>query len=388
MPQRTRIRIAKGLYLINGIVYMERTKEGRMHRRKAPVQFTAALNRRREPTPDLRRAYREFSDAVENERFRDLKRARSDAPTPERLAEVYRSAAAAEYAKHEQPRPATVRNNVLAFLALAKDIGAERTDGMTAAAVEAWVAARCVADKDGGGMERKRVSAWSTLNQAKSLWARWTAPYYERENVFLPACLGKWPVPKLSGRTSKYERPPEELRRATFAWYEGLEKSEPALWLACTLMTQFAMRPVDAAALRWADFERRADGHLTLRYVPSKTRMSAERPRTVRWPVDRALHGRMAAAGAAEHVLPGADAAARYALYIREVNPQMRALGWARERWGKACYELRKMCIDAVYQRYGLERAVQISGDNPETVRDYYSDPNSDTIAPVDLAKV
>lgn len=389
MPQRTRKRIDQGLYLVNGrIVYMEVTKDGKLHRRKASVQYSAALNSRGDPTPDLRKAYREFKDAVENETFRELKKARSNAPTPERLAELYKASAAAQYAKHEQPRPDTVTNNVAQFLALAKDLKATRLDDLTPKAVEDWVTARCAPFAGREGADRARVSAWSSVNQAKSLWAKWTVPYYEQALVFLPACLYQWPSPKRAGKAEKYMRPPEELRKATIKWYKGLEEKAPRMWLACTLLLQFGMRPVDAAALRWEDFEERPDGNRTVRYVPSKTRVSSERPRLVRWPVDHKLFERMRAAGGQEHVLPGATPEERYDYFIRSVNPEMRKLGWVRSRWGKACYELRKMCIDKVYRDFGLERAVQISGDNPDTVRDYYSDPNDDAIKPVDLAEI
>ena len=59
----------------------------------------------------------------------------------------------------------------------------------------------------------------------------------------------------------------------------------------------------------------------------------------------------------------------------------MRDLGWQRETYGKACYELRKLCIDAVYRTLGVEAAVQVSGDNVATIMRYYADPNRDRAA-------
>lgn len=380
MPQRTRERIEKGLYIVNGVVYMERTKGGVLCRRKAPVQFSAALNSRRQPTADLRRAYREFLDGVENEAFREMRRARSVAPTPERLAEAYRAAAALRFAQHRQPRQRTVDNNVTAFLALCRDVGAERVDRLTPQAVGEWVAGRAA------GSDRARVTAWSTLAQARSLWAAWTIEGYERAGIVIPVCLARWPRGRARAVTRKYMRPPEELRAATMAWYAGLEESDQAAWAAATLMVQFAMRPADAARLRWEDFEARPDGNLTLVYVPAKTRDTTAAPRPVRWPAAAELLARMRAAGGAEHVVPGACEADRYALFSGRLNPAMRALGWERARWGKACYELRKMCVDGVRRRFGLDRSVQISGDSPSTVQDYYSDPNDDAIGPVDLS--
>jgi integrase len=380
MPQRERKKIDTGIYLIEGRVYFERTKSGRLHRRKASLQYSAALNERGRPTSDLRRAYREFCDAIENEEYRSLKRARSAAPTVERLVEVYRIAAAARFATHGSPRPATTSGNITNLIALARDIDADRLDGLTAEAVGNWVAGRVSGAADA---DRARVSAWSALAQARSCWARWARTHYESAGIILPECLSGWPAVSAGATSARYERPPEALRAETKVWRDGLEASDPRLWLACALMAQFAMRPIDAANLRWENFERRPDGRIILRYIPSKTRGRTARLREVRWPVGADLLARMRAAGGAEYVLPGASTAERYSIYIREINPAMRGLGWARSRYGKACYELRKLCIDDTYQRFGLSRAIQISGDSSATVQAYYSDPNADALEPV-----
>jgi hypothetical protein len=43
----------------------------------------------------------------------------------------------------------------------------------------------------------------------------------------------------------------------------------------------------------------------------------------------------------------------------------------------KACYELRKICVDHVYQKYGVEMASSISGDDIKTMMRYYADPSA-----------
>ena len=63
----------------------------------------------------------------------------------------------------------------------------------------------------------------------------------------------------------------------------------------------------------------------------------------------------------------------------------LRALGF---HGSKASYELRKICIDHVYQKYGAEIAVSISGDDIKTITRYYADPaqpNIGTVRIVDL---
>ena len=48
---------------------------------------------------------------------------------------------------------------------------------------------------------------------------------------------------------------------------------------------------------------------------------------------------------------------------------------FARFSGSKGAYELRKICIDHVYQRFGAEMASAISGDDIRTVTRYYADP-------------
>ena len=49
----------------------------------------------------------------------------------------------------------------------------------------------------------------------------------------------------------------------------------------------------------------------------------------------------------------------------------------------KASYELRKICIDHIYQRFGAEKAVSISGDDIRTISRYYADPAQPNIGSV-----
>lgn len=386
MPERDRKRIDKGVYLVNGIVYFERTKDGKLIRRKAPIQYSAAVSARGTMTADLRRAYREFCDHIENEEWRSVTRSRSDSVTVERLIEVYRASAEKECAVRGSPRPGTVQQNVSQLMALCRETGADRLDALDRRNVEAWLAKRCQeAPAASGAADRARVTAWSTLNQARGLWARWTAPYYEDARISLPECLRGWPAMNTAATSAAYERPPEELRKRTLEWYAAQKETRGDLWVAVTLMLQMGMRPVDAAALSWDDFETARDGTKILAYVPSKTRGRTERLRGVRWPVSPEMFADLRQRGGPHHVIPRDSPGTRMEIYLHEVNPALRAIGWHRDRWSKACYELRKMCVDTVYHRLGLERAVQISGDNPDTVRKFYSDPNCDKVKPFDV---
>ena len=49
----------------------------------------------------------------------------------------------------------------------------------------------------------------------------------------------------------------------------------------------------------------------------------------------------------------------------------------------KGCYELRKVCIDHVYQKFGAEMAASISGDGIRTMMRYYADPSQPNIGDI-----
>ena len=49
----------------------------------------------------------------------------------------------------------------------------------------------------------------------------------------------------------------------------------------------------------------------------------------------------------------------------------------------EGAYELRKICIDHVYQKFGAEMAVSISGDDIKTIIRYYADPSQPNIGEV-----
>ncbi len=390
MSLRERTKIEKGLFLIGEMVYAERSKDGRVHRRKAPMQGTAALNAKGKPTQALRSWFKLFLDQVDNEKWRELEesRQRSTSPTLDDLCACYSEIAATEYTKTKEPKPATAVQNTSSLKRIAKACGingSERVDRLTCDVIETWVATYCE-KRAGAGLDRARTSAWSQIAQARSVWTAWTRPYYTERNIKLPPCLFSWPSPKRN-YAQAYRRPPEALRAATVKWYTDLEKLLPGAWAAATLMLQFGMRPSDAIALKWENFVPAAEG-FTLRYVPQKTHGRTEKPRAVTWPVSPDLYQRLKKSGGAQYVIPGDFPTVRYDVYQKNINPMMRAIGWDEATYDKACYELRKLCVDAIYRAYGIERAVQISGDNAQTILRYYADPQIDGLAPVDISAI
>lgn len=331
--------------------------------------------------------FRQFQCQVINAQWEALKESRQRRPRTsiEEAVAAYREFAAAEYARSGTPRPASVKSNVNALLNISDRVGARMVDELTPQAISRFVDAYVGSSSS----DRLRTSAWSFVAQAHSVFAAWTRVYWSEARLPIPwDNLAAWPR-KRQRTTSGYMRPPEPLRRRTVEWYNGLVERDPQLWCAATLMMQFAMRPIDACSLTWEAFQRAPGGSgWILRYVPSKTRGRTSTPRPVVWPCSDAVYDLLKRYGGSTLVLAAPTPTERYDLYQDGVNAAMRELGWDRERYAKACYELRKMCVDAVYRKFGLERAIQISGDNPQTILHYYADPNVTGFGAVDVTAI
>lgn len=233
----------------------------------------------------------------------------------------------------------------------------------------------------------KPVTVWSYLQSLKDVVAHWTMPYYadlrwQIPRVELPSCVRNAP---------RYVRPDKAVIAKVKAWYVSLEKRDDAReWIAAMLMLEFAMRNGDVARLRWADFRER-DHAVSLCYTPHKTALSSQR--RVAWPVHPDLWARLCA-------------------YRKLGIPFYRRKGWAKNEardaqlvvpcardvfvrlnkdlrcqkiftGSKGCYELRKICIDHVYQQFGAEMASSISGDDIRTMMHYYADPSQPNIGDV-----
>ena len=210
-----------------------------------------------------------------------------------------------------------------------------------------------------------QLTAINGIESIRALTARWCRNYYEDKGwQVLPV-----PLPFVRRNVKRYSRPAPELLARVRDWYSSLDsRSDKMPWLAATLMLEFAMRNGDARRLTWDNFVRRGE-QVYLCYTPSKTALSSGR--IVKWPVHPSIWTRLSAIrkdkGAAAEVLHHGDAV------FRKLNSELRGLGFSGS---KACYELRKICIDHVYQRFGAEMAVAISGDDIRTITKYYADPS------------
>ena len=211
----------------------------------------------------------------------------------------------------------------------------------------------------------KPLTAMTYVSQLRQLFARWIRPYYEDRGWVIP------PFPSLGGRPAapRYVRPDADQLAKVKSWYESLAPGP--LWLAATMMLEFGMRNGDILRLRRENFVER-EGRVYLNYTPHKTEHSSHR--VVRWPVHAELwrHLRDASFDVDESV-------------FAELNRQMRALGFTG---AKGAYELRKICIDHVYQKLGAEMAVSISGDDIKTIIRYYADPSQPNIGEIRIVNL
>ena len=119
------------------------------------------------------------------------------------------------------------------------------------------------------------------------------------------------------------------------------------------------------------------EGRVYLNYTPHKTEHSSGR--MVKWPVHPTIWNQISS------ILVGDDLPELDDDVFDELNLKMRSMGFTGT---KGAYELRKICVDHVYQRFGAEMAVSISGDDIRTIMHYYADPaqpNIDNIRVTDL---
>ena len=299
-------------------------------------------------------------------------------PTITKMVKVYVEAAAVERLKCGKPNEGTVRNTLAGVRTFRRWLNARRErlgyeyisfdeDFPLVSIIKPQLIHSYLADMLGQKM--KPVTAMSYLTQFQQLFARWVRPYYEDRGWKVPPfpSFGKRPL------SPRYNRPSKDLLRKVKTWYESIDNSQRfesrrslvpgnQLWFAATMMLEFAMRNSDITRLTPQNFVE-YEGRVYLNYTPHKTQHSSGR--MVKWPVHKKIWNRLTERG--ELYLPelGEDV-------FDALNRQMRSLGFTGT---KGAYELRKICIDHVYQRFGAERAVSVSGDDIKTITHYYADP-------------
>lgn len=291
-------------------------------------------------------------------------------PTIEQVMKCYRVVAQAERMKTGRPSEGTVENSLRGARMVCEAAGIALTSPVAVLTRQA-VDAALVAFVDRG---LTRITAWSYVGQLRAVFARWCRPYYKDAGWD----LSPLEIPSFRAQAPRYMRPSSEMLIRVKAWYGKLTGEH---WFAATMMLEFAMRNGDVLRLtkdnfvaREVDVEggggQRMVKHF-LSYVPHKTALSSGRH--VYWPIHDAIWRRIEDCG-------GLDCLDVTDEIFDDLNRSLRALGF---RGQKGAYELRKICIDHVYQKYGAEMAVSISGDDIKTITRYYADPAQPNIGAV-----
>ena len=300
-------------------------------------------------------------------------------PTLNKMVKVYLESAIVERLKCGKPNEGTVKNTLVGYRAFMRwmndqreRLGHERMllteDFPLVSVIKPTLIHKYLANmlKEG----KRPITAISSIYQLRQLFAKWVLPYYEDHGWKVPSFPSFGHRPK----APRYNRPDAETIAKVKAWYSSLPVGE--VWFVATMMLEFAMRNGDILRLRRNNFVER-DERVFLNYTPHKTKHSSGR--MVKWPVHPSIWAQMTS------IFNGDDLPEIDESVFGEINAVMRGFGFIGT---KGAYELRKICVDHVYQRFGAEMAVSISGDDIRTIMYYYADPaqpNIDNIRVTDL---
>lgn len=276
-------------------------------------------------------------------------------PTFAELLARYPKIAEIERMKCDCPSKRTVEGVIIgvrAVLRILEMTGEEKITDLTRGRIDTYFAAAA---------ERgiSPVSAWSYIHCLRGITAKWTRTYYAGRGW----AVEPFDLPVKRRKAPRYVRPERKTLLAVKEWYESLAIREDRRYrIAATLMFEFGMRNGDVERFTERNL-REKDGALYLSYTPHKTSNSSGR--VVCWPVHETLRRELESF---TFPIPNCRQV------FRTLNKEMRILGFSGS---KGCYELRKICVDHVYQKYGAETASSISGDDIHTVTRYYADPSA-----------
>jgi hypothetical protein len=280
-------------------------------------------------------------------------------PTIEQLMKTYRIISRIERAKTGRPCEETILNTLRGTRVVCTAAGISLNSDVDALTRKTFD--KALASFMTRGLSR--LSAWSYICQIRALFAKWCLPYYKDAGWDVPALE----LPSFRAQAPRYLRPSGEMLGRVKAWYK---KQTGEHWFAATMMLEFAMRNGDVLRLKDTNFVENGNGRF-LSYTPHKTELSSGR--RVYWPIHDDIWQQFEDYGR----LSGLDVTDETFI---DINSDLRSMGF---RGSKASYELRKICIDHVYQKYGAEMAVSISGDDIRTISRYYADPAQPNIGAV-----
>ena len=253
-----------------------------------------------------------------------------------------------------------------------------------------------------GGRGLTSTSAWSYISALQSVTAKWTiAEYRDRglavQSLVIPkqSLFGKAADPK------QYEELSPSVIAKIWDWYLKIQDADPSCAFYAICMLELAIRPGDIGRLTPENFPLAPNGHHRLVYKPRKTRDSSNRRVDIEIPdalYERLYNLKTEQFAAWRRNQKRGEEYHDDLIFIRNlrtiedrVNTSLReSCGLDAEHYGKASYELRKLCIHTILvtpveMGGGPDQAVRLSGDRRDTIEKYYCDPyKSHTALPAD----
>lgn len=221
------------------------------------------------------------------------------------------------------------------------------------------------------------ISAWTYVSALQSVTASWAILEY-RDRGYTVSQV-KLPDFGKVAKARQYTELPLSTINKIWEWYLGIEtNAEYDVVFYATCMLELAMRPIDIGKLSAANFPLDESGTRRFAYTPSKTRGTSNR--RVDIPIPTALYDKLHAL-VPDRFRDGLLLLPNWRWTGVKVNNSLRSLcGLSQDDYGKAGYELRKLCIHTILNTPvelggGIDQAVRLSGDRRETIEKYYCDP-------------
>jgi hypothetical protein len=245
-----------------------------------------------------------------------------------------------------------------------------------------------------GGRGLTSTSAWSYISALQSVTAKWTiAEYRDRGYIVESQVIPKSSLFGKAADPKQYTELSPSVIAKIWDWYMKMQDGDASCAFYAICMLELAIRPGDIGRLTADNFPMATNGHHRLVYKPRKTRESSNRRVDIEIP--DALYERLKALkpaefgkaakpgepGHQEEFEPGMVFIPNLRTVEDKVNASLRdSCGLDREHYGKASYELRKLCIHTILvtpadQGGGVDQAVRLSGDRRDTIEKYYCDP-------------
>jgi integrase len=306
-------------------------------------------------------------------------RIREESPSIAALITHYRTAAEYRRSEKESPSVRSSENCIASLLLVLKQgLGTDNPEALNCSAltdelVHKYVKARVeAAGQDLQLRQRARLSAASTMNQARAIFARWAMDHYRSRLVlnvesFLK-CSGAERVVK------HYVRPPEALVAATLQGAAALLKDNPDLYTVILLDYTLGLRAGTIENLQWSWFFQN-DGRQFLRLERQMAWKTKGREHTIAvsdktwtWLVEHKTDP--------VYVIKGANKTQRHNM-IRAASAWIRSMGWDSRTYTKTNHELRKLFGCVAWDNHGPNWASEWLGHaDIRTTRQFYAEPS------------